>query len=98
MVSNKITDWLELIAESIEEKDLKMATGESSHEVLISMMEMLEAAPDGTVISTHGNIIGLVLKKIDGLSGFKEWNELSHPDVYEYRVEKGDYYIKKVWN
>lgn len=98
LVPPKITDWLERIAESIEEKDVKMATGESSREVLLSMMEVLEAAPDGTVISTHGNIIRLVLKQVDGLYGVKEWTGVSHPDIYELKMKKGDCDIKRIWD
>lgn len=98
LVSKRLTDWLERFTESVEEKDVKMATGEFSQDITTNLFEVLELAPDGTVISTHGNIIGLILKQIDGLSGFKEWIELSHPDVYKLIVEKEEYCAKRIWS
>ena len=98
LLSESIKDWLERLEESFRDLELKMAGGESSLEVTQLGMEVLETAPDGTVISTHGNIIGLLLKRIDGLVGFKEWEELSHPDVYEVKVKKGDYVARRIWS
>lgn len=98
LVSKRLTDWLERFAESIEEQNIKMATGEFSRDVTTGLFEVLESASDGTAISTHGNIIGLILKQIDGLHGFKEWVELSHPDVYKLTVEQEDYYVKRIWS
>ena len=98
LISETLTDWLERLEDSIEDLELKMAGGESSREVTKVGMAVLEAAQDGTVLSTHGNIIGLLLKRIDGLRGFKEWKELSHPDVYEVKVEKGNYFARRIWS
>lgn len=96
LVSKRWTDWLERFAESIEAKDIKMATGEFSRDVATGLFKVLESAPDGTVISTHGNMIGLILKQIDGLHGFKEWIGLSRPDVYKLIVEKEEYCAKRI--
>lgn len=98
LVSQTTTGWLKRIAASIKEKEIKMATGESSQDITTSLFEVLESANDGTVISTHGNMIGLILNQIDGLSGFKEWIELSHPDVYKLIVEKEEYCAKRIWS
>lgn len=98
LVSQTMTGWLKRFAESIEEKELKMATRESSRDVATGLFEVLESAPDGTVISTHGNMIRLVLKQIDGLYGFKEWIKLSHPDIYKLTVEKEEYCAKRLWS
>lgn len=73
-----------------------MATGEFSRDVATGLFKVLESAPDGTVISTHGNMIGLILKQIDGLHGFKEWIGLSRPDVYKLIVEKEEYCAKRI--
>ena len=98
LVSATKTDWLERLEESFRDLELKMAGGESSQEVTKLGMDVVEAAPDETVLSTHGNIIGLLLKQIDGLVGLKEWKELSHPDVYEVKVEKGNCSARRIWS
>ena len=98
LISETMTDWLKRLEESFRDLDLKMAGGESSREVEKLGMEVLEAAPNETVLSIHGNVIGLLLKRIDGLRGFKEWKELSHPDVYEVKVEKGNYFARRIWS
>lgn len=97
LISNNIKDWLERLEESFRDKDLKMAGGESSHEITKEVMEVVEAATDGTVLATHTNIMGLLLIRIDGMSGLKEWKELSHPDVYEVKVKNDTYYARRVW-
>src|SRR5690606_7676788 len=72
LISKNLKDWLERLEESVRDMDLKMAGGESSHEVAKRGMEVLEAAIDGTVLTTHRNTMGLLLMQIDGLKGLKE--------------------------
>ena len=98
LVSATLSDWVERLMNSFQDLELKMASGESSRKVTEMGMKVLETAPDGTVLSIHGNIIGLLLRRIDGLGGFKEWKELSHPDVYEVKVKKGDYIARRIWS
>ncbi|QTD39737.1 histidine phosphatase family protein [Sporosarcina sp. Te-1] len=97
LVSKNLKDWLERLEESIRDIDLKMAGGESSREVANRGMEVLETATDGTVLATHRNTMGLLLMKIDGMQGIKEWASLSHPDVYEVKVRKDSYYVRRIW-
>lgn len=97
LISKNLKDWLERLEESIREKDLKMAGGESSSEVAKRGMEVLEAATDGTVLVTHRNTMGLLLMQIDGMKGLKEWTGLSHPDVYEVKVQKDTYFVRRIW-
>jgi 2,3-bisphosphoglycerate-dependent phosphoglycerate mutase len=97
LISKNIKDWLERLEESFRDMDLKMAGGESSREITKGGMEVLEAATDGTILATHSNMMGLLLIRIDGMYGFKEWKELSHPDVYEVKVKKDTYYVRRVW-
>ena len=71
LMSATVTDWLERLEASFRDMELKMADGESSRVVTKMAMEVLEATPDETVLSIHGNIIGLLLRRIDGLDGGK---------------------------
>lgn len=97
LISKNLKDWLERLEESVRDMDLKMAGGESSCEVAKRGMEVLEAATDGTVLATHRNTMGLLLMRIDGMQGLKEWAGLSHPDVYEVKVKKDTYYVRRIW-
>lgn len=97
LISKNLKDWLERLEESVRDKDLKMVGGESSREVAKRGMEVLEAATDGTVLVTHRNTMGLLLMQLDGMKGLKDWTGLSHPDVYEVKVQKDNYYVRRIW-
>jgi 2,3-bisphosphoglycerate-dependent phosphoglycerate mutase len=97
LISKNLKDWLERLEESVRDMDLKMEGGESSREVAKRGMEVLEAATDGTVLATHRNVMGLLLMRIDGMKGLTEWAGLSHPDVYEVKVKKNTYYVRRIW-
>lgn len=98
LISKNLNDWIERLEDSIRDKELKMAEGESSREVTKRAMEVLEAATDGTVLATHRNTMGLLLLHLDGMQGLKEWAGFSHPDVYEVKVKKDDYEVRRIWN
>lgn len=95
--SEDLPDWMERLEESFEDLDLKLAGGESSREAADRGMEVLEASPDRTILVTHGNLMGLLLKRIDGAYGFEEWKKLSNPDVYEVKVMGENSKIMRVW-
>lgn len=96
LLSNNLNDWLERFKESVSDGELKMAGGKSSREVAKRGMEVLDSANDGTVLTTHRNTMALLLMRIDGM-GLKEWTGFSHPDVYEIKVKKGNYYVRRIW-
>ena len=98
LISKDLEDWIERLKESIEDRDLKMVGGESSREVASRGMKVLEAANDGTVLSTHRNTMGLLLMKLDGMQALKEWVGFSHPDVYEVKVINDTYHVKRIWD
>lgn len=95
--SENLPDWMERLEESFENLDLKLAGGESSREAAERGMQVLETAPDRTILVTHGNLMGLLLKRIDGASGFKEWQKLTNPDIYEVKIEKENRRVTRVW-
>lgn len=95
--SKNLPDWMERLEESFEDLDLKMAGGESSREAADRGMQVLEAAPDRTILVTHGNLMGLLLKRIDGAYGFEEWKKLSNPDVYEVKAMDKNIYATRLW-
>lgn len=95
--SGNIKEWFTRIKASVQNRELEMTGGKSVGDLTDGAMEVLKEAPDRTILSIHGNIMGLMLKQIDGDSGIKEWIGLSHPDVYEVKAENGDYRVKRVW-
>lgn len=98
LISKNLKDWIERLEESVRDRDLKMAGGESSREIAKRGMDVLEASTDGTVLVTHRNTMGLVLMQIDGMQGLKEWSRLSRPDVYEVKVKKDTYFVRRIWD
>lgn len=97
LVSKNLKDWLERIEESFQDRELKMAGGVSSHEVAKRGMELFEAASDGTVLATHRNMMALLLMQINGMQALKELTGMSHPDVYEVKVKRNTYSVKRIW-
>ncbi|AQQ54569.1 histidine phosphatase family protein [Planococcus lenghuensis] len=95
--SGNMKEWFVRIKESIQNRELEMTGGKSIDDLTAGAMEVFKEAPNGTVLCIHGNIMGLMLKQIDGVAGFKEWIGLSHPDVYEVNVKDGNYHVKRIW-
>lgn len=50
---------------------------------------LVERHPSGTVAAgTHGNILALLLHRIDPVHDYRFWCQISWPDVYAVRVER----------
>lgn len=97
VLSNEnLPDWMERLEESFGDLDMKLMGGESGNEAMARGMEVIRNAPDRSILVTHGNLLGLLLKKMDNSYGYKEWQELSNPDVYEIDTDEGQ--IKRIWN
>lgn len=90
-----LPDWMERLEESFGNLDLKLMGGESGNEATARGMEAVVNAPDRSILVSHGNLMGLLLKKMDASYGFKEWKELSNPDVYEVSLDEGS--MKRIW-
>lgn len=96
LLSENAGDWLKRLKESVCEMDVKLAEGTSSKKVIKEGLGVIESAADGSVLSTHGNIVGLLLVQMHGIYGLKEWGGLSYPDVYEVKVQKSVYSARKI--
>jgi 2,3-bisphosphoglycerate-dependent phosphoglycerate mutase len=50
------------------------------------------------VVTTHGNLLALILNGLNPTFGFEFWRRLSFPDVYELRVEGAHpVSVRRVW-
>ncbi|TSB45530.1 histidine phosphatase family protein [Alkalicoccobacillus porphyridii] len=81
-----LEDWLDKLELSFQDMDQVVGNGESSHtaqkRVVEVLDEVLEGKEERVAIVTHGNLLSLLLNYVDSRYGFKEWRELSNPDVY----------------
>lgn len=92
-----LPDWMGKLEESFGDAELKFAGGESGKEAADRAMEVMSEMKDGTAAVTHGNLLGLLLKKIDSGYGFSEWQKLTNPDVYKVEVENGHSSVARIW-
>lgn len=49
------------------------------------------------VLSTHGNLLALVLQHFDPRIDYAFWQALTMPDIYELRIEGGGASIARLW-
>jgi 2,3-bisphosphoglycerate-dependent phosphoglycerate mutase len=63
------------------------------------VVERLRAqhAGEHLVLSTHGNLMALVLQYYDPCIDYQFWRELSMPDVYRVRLEGGAAPMTRLW-
>ena len=95
--TSDLPNWLEILEESFEDLDLKHAGGESSTEATTRAIEVLDVAPNHSILVTHGNLLSLILKHFDDSIGFNEWKSLSNPDVYTVTIGEQGSTITHAW-
>lgn len=100
--SENLSDWFEKLRATFWDHELKFDGGESSQEAMNRIVqvigEIFEHETKNTIIVTHGNLMSLLLHYYDKEFGFKEWKNLSNPDVflltlYNYRAN-----FSRLWN
>ncbi len=81
-----LADWLARYQASFEELDVGLEGGESSRDAMArgaAAVEDVLAHPAGTTVAvSHGNLLTLIRRHIDGRSGYDEWKALTNPDVF----------------
>jgi 2,3-bisphosphoglycerate-dependent phosphoglycerate mutase len=85
-----VPDWRDRLRASFDDLDLCLDGGESSRTALArGLAALADARVDGgaSVVVTHGNMLALLLRELDGRDGFEAWQGLGNPDVY--RVADG---------
>lgn len=92
-----LPDWMDKIEQSFNDFELKFEGGESAAEAADRGAAVLAEAPDNAVLVTHGNMMGLLLKKFEEAYGFEEWKALTNPDVYVLTIEGEKTSVKRMW-
>lgn len=94
-------DWLDRLRDTFDDLSLCYAGGESSQTAMKRANELLtEVLSDDNnhvVLVSHGCLLTLLLKSIDDQFGFKEWQQLSNPDVFLLTVTENTRHIKRIW-
>ncbi|WP_342507266.1 histidine phosphatase family protein [Sporosarcina sp. FSL K6-2383] len=98
--SHDLEDWLVKLEDTFSDLDLIYEGGESSNEAMSRVYNVVDELGDGsrTILVTHGNLMALLLNFYDEQFGFKGWQALSNPDVYQVRITDDRADVKRVWN
>lgn len=95
-------DWMEKLKQTFDNIDLKFEGGESSREASKRIFNVIEEAKESdvenTIIVSHGNIITLLLKKLDKEVSFEDWKKVANPDVFLIEYSGDAFCYKRVWN
>lgn len=96
-----LPDWREKLYQSFKEPDVKLAGGESSNEAgkrgMAVINKILASQFTNTLIVTHGNLLTLILNKMDNSYGYLAWMKLTNPDVYHLIIDEKYIDIQRVW-
>lgn len=94
-------DWYECLKDSFDHLDLILPGGESSrvamHRVGAVLDEVLDQPCQTTILVSHGNLLTLLLKKIDSSFGFSHWERMTNPDIFLLTVMDERLTVKRVW-
>ncbi len=97
-----LPDWLDHLELSFGDLDYRLPTGESSREAQQrawqAIDEIVEADHRCPALVAHGNLISLILHRIDPSIDFEFWRGLSNPDVYVLERDRDAAWTsKRVW-
>lgn len=96
-----LPDWLDKLEATFHDLDLTYEGGESSHEAMKRIVEVVEEVEKGdvknTVLVAHGGILSLLLHHYDKAFGFVQWKHLSNPDVFLLTISTAGYQYKRLW-
>ncbi|MGO4548311.1 histidine phosphatase family protein [Paenibacillus sp. 2TAB23] len=94
-------DWLEKLSNTYDDLELRFEGGETSNEAMRRAVPVvLEASGSGysnVVIVSHGNLISLILNHFDSRIGFKEWQAMSNPDVFQLSFAGDEVKLERIW-
>lgn len=88
-----IPEWREVVRRSFSELDFAVPGGESGRQTLdrgwAALEGVLGAGHALPVLVSHGQLISLVLSRIDPSFGFDGWQALSNPDMHLVERDAG---------
>ena len=96
-----IPDWRARLRASFDDLDLCLDGGESSRAAMARGAAALRDALAGArpvVVVTHGNLLALLLRHLDGQSGFAAWEALTNPDVFAVTTSPAAARVERIWS
>ncbi len=98
-----IENWQQAIRDSFEDLHLRQPGGESGRAVQKRAWEALEETLAGNpvlpIFVTHGNLISLLLNAVDPGFGYRQWQSLSNPDVFQLEDQgEGQWQFQRIWS
>lgn len=96
--SKDLPDWRSKLAATFLDEELSFPGGETSKEATIRIREVIDEIKGDTILVTHGNIMALLLRSYDPSFGFKEWERLTNPDIYQLRIKSNDFSLDRIYN
>jgi len=106
LIERKLSDknldeWLLLLEKSFTNLDIVYEGGESSRQAMergvTVIKECMYRKETTFAIVTHGNLLSLIWKYFDQTVCFKEWRELSNPDVLQFHFNQEKITINRIW-
>jgi len=98
-----LPDWMPKLKETFIDLDAKFEGGESSHEAMQRITnvvnELVESHVENSLIVSHGNIISLLLKNYNPEFDFDGWKTMSNPDVFKVTLYEEDRFtMERIWD
>ncbi|ULL18993.1 histidine phosphatase family protein [Paenibacillus sp. H1-7] len=94
-------EWRDMLRRTYDEPDLCFEGGESSRaatsRIVGVVTDILAGKYANAVLVSHGNLISLLLNYYDSRFGFKEWEALSNPDVFQLTFAHGTPALTRLW-
>jgi 2,3-bisphosphoglycerate-dependent phosphoglycerate mutase len=85
--------WLDQVRRSFLDLDYRPPGGETLREVqhrgLAALADIAGMGHRLPAVSTHGNLLAALLRRVDASFGFEAWRKLGNPDLFELRLEAG---------
>lgn len=94
-------EWRDMLRRTYDDLELIFEGGESSssatRRAISAVMEALNSGSQNMVLVSHGNLISLLLKHFDNRIGFKDWEAMSNPDVFQLTFSEDKPSIHRIW-
>lgn len=93
-------DWLEQLRAGFDDLDRCLPGGESSREATArgaAVLDALRADGRTAAVVTHGNLLTLMLRHLDGTADFATWQALTNPDAFQIDITEHTARIERLW-
>ncbi|MCP8970786.1 histidine phosphatase family protein [Ectobacillus ponti] len=101
LCAGPLEDWLVRLEQTFQDFHLALPGGESSQAAMdraaSAVAALLQREWQTAAVVTHGNLMALLLRHFDGVSGFEAWRSLSNPDVYEIQMGQSGTSVQRIW-